>query len=108
MNHLSKSHLSGRPESALLSLPEKVLQFGTGALLRGLPDFLIDRANRNGIFNGRVVVVKSTDMGDASAFEKQDNLYTISVKGIENETLVNKNFISTAISRVLSAQRQWQ
>ena len=44
----------------LQSLPEKVLQFGTGVLLRGLPDFFIDRANKKGIFNGSVVVVKST------------------------------------------------
>ena len=48
------------PEAAQLALPEKVLQFGTGVLLRGLPDYLIDKANRQGIFNGRIVVVKST------------------------------------------------
>ncbi|RZK33373.1 MAG: altronate oxidoreductase, partial [Hymenobacter sp.] len=51
------------PTPALFELPEKVLQFGTGVLLRGLPDFLIDQANRQGIFNGRVAVVKSTDGG---------------------------------------------
>lgn len=108
MNHLSKSLLTELPESALLSLPEKVLQFGTGALLRGLPDFFIDKANRQGIFNGRIVVVKSTSSGDVAAFEKQDNLYTIAVRGIENGEPVSQNLISTAISRVLSAQQQWQ
>ncbi len=54
-----------------LNLPEKVLQFGTGVLLRGLPDYFIDKANRQGIFNGRIVVVKSTAQGDASAFESR-------------------------------------
>ena len=49
------------PDDELFELPEKVLQFGTGVLLRGLPDYFIDKANRQGIFNGRVVVVKSTD-----------------------------------------------
>ena len=107
MKQLSKHLLAGRPESALLSLPEKVLQFGTGALLRGLPDFLIDQANRRGIFNGRVVVVKSTDAGDAGIFEQQDNLYTLLIRGIENGQPVSKNIISTAISRVLSAHQQW-
>lgn len=108
MNHLSKDHLSGKPEAALLSLPEKVLQFGTGVLLRGLPDYLIDRANRQGIFNGRVVVVKSTDRGDTSAFEEQDNLYTLCIRGVVNGTPVSENIISTAMSRVLSAKQQWQ
>ena len=46
------------PGQDVLQLPEKVLQFGTGVLLRGLPDYFIDKANRQGIFNGRVVVVK--------------------------------------------------
>ncbi len=108
MNHLSKKYLSGKPEAALLSLPEKVLQFGTGVLLRGLPDYLIDRANRQGVFNGRVVVVKSTDRGDTSAFEEQDNLYTLCIRGIVNGAPVSENIISTAISRVLSANRHWQ
>lgn len=52
------------PGEVIFSLPEKVLQFGTGVLLRGLPDYFIDKANRQGIFNGRIVVVKSTDSGD--------------------------------------------
>ena len=29
------------PSAKLLGLPEKVLQFGTGVLLRGLPDYFI-------------------------------------------------------------------
>ena len=53
------------PDEHLLALPEKVLQFGTGILLRGLPDYFIDKANRMGIFNGRIVVVKTTSKGDA-------------------------------------------
>lgn len=108
MNQLSKTYLTGRPEAALLSLPEKVLQFGTGVLLRGLPDYLIDQANRQGIFNGRIVVVKSTDSGDTSDFEQQDNLYTICIRGIENGRPISENIISTAISRVLTANRQWK
>lgn len=107
MNQLSEQLLTNRPEAALLGLPEKVLQFGTGALLRGLPDYLIDKANRQGIFNGRIVVVKSTDAGDAAAFEQQDNLYTLCIRGFENGQAVSENVISTAISRVLSAGKQW-
>lgn len=34
------------PEDSLFELPEKVLQFGTGVLLRALPDYFIDKANR--------------------------------------------------------------
>ena len=73
-----------KPESALFELPEKALQFGTGVLLRALPDFIIDKANNNNIFNGRIVVVKSTSHGSADAFGEQDGLYTVCVTGIQN------------------------
>ena len=95
------------PAPALLDLPETVLQFGTGVLLRGLPDFLIDQANRRGLFNGRVVVVKSTDGGDASAFARQQGLYTVCVRGVEDGRTVAENVVCAAISRVLSARSEW-
>lgn len=94
-------------DEALFDLPEKVLQFGTGVLLRGLPDYFIDKANKQGIFNGRIVIVKSTDGGDASAFEKQDGLYTICVRGIEEGKKQEENIICSSVSRVLSAKSEW-
>ncbi len=96
------------PGLHVLELPEKVLQFGTGVLLRGLPDYLIDHANRQGLFNGRIVMVKSTDSGGTDAFEHQNNLYTVCIRGVENSEIVKENVICSAISRVLSAKSQWQ
>lgn len=95
------------PDEKLFNLPEKVLQFGTGVLLRGLPDYFIDKANRHGIFNGRVVVVKSTDTGSATEFDQQHSLYTLSIKGIENGQRIEENVICSAISRVLTAGNDW-
>lgn len=96
------------PDEALFELPEKVLQFGTGVLLRGLPDYFIDKANRQGLFNGRIVVVKSTSQGDSSAFDKQDGLYTLCVRGLQNGQKVEENIVNSSISRVLSAQEHWE
>lgn len=107
MEYLSKKWISGTPASVLTELPEKVLQFGTGVLLRGLPDYLINRANQQGIFNGRIVVVKSTSTGDTNSFAQQDNLYTICTRGVSNGEVVHENTICTAISRVLSASDEW-
>ena len=70
------------PDKNAFNLPEKVLQFGTGVLLRGLPDFIINSANNEGLFNGRIVVVKSTDNGNTDLFKQQDCLYTVCVRGI--------------------------
>ena len=95
------------PNDDVFELPEKVLQFGTGVLLRGLPDYFIDKANRAGVFNGRIVVVKSTAAGDANAFDRQDGLYTVCVRGLENGERKEENIVNASISRVLSANTEW-
>ena len=94
------------PDEKIFDFPERVLQFGTGVLLRALPDHFIDKANKQGIFNGRVVVVKSTD-SDSSGFDRQDGLYTICVRGVENGKTVEENIINASISRVLGAKTEW-
>ncbi|RAJ05322.1 tagaturonate reductase [Chitinophaga skermanii] len=96
------------PAEDLLELPEKVLQFGTGVLLRALPGYFIDKANKQGVFNGRIVMVKSTTQGnDATAFENQDGLYTLCVRGIEDGRPVHENIINASVSRVIEAQQDW-
>jgi tagaturonate reductase len=113
--HLSKNNLENiktpgvvKPGPEIFNLPEKVLQFGTGVLLRGLPDYFVDKANRQGLFNGRIVVIKSTESGDAGSFERQDGLYTLCIRGIADGRKAEENIICSAISRVLSARDQWQ
>ena len=97
------------PAPGNLQLPEKVLQFGTGVLLRGLPDFYIDQANKAGHFGGRVVMVKSTDAGaDLEAYVQQDMLFTHCIRGLENGQLADRVLVNASVSRILSARQQWQ
>lgn len=95
------------PAAGYFELPEKVLQFGTGVLLRGLPDYFIDKANKKGLFNGRIVVIKSTDSGGADAFSDQDGLYTHCVQGIVEGKKVEEKILNASISRVLAARSEW-
>lgn len=97
----------GVPSAALLNLPERVLQFGTGVLLRGLPDHFIDKANKQGLFNGRIVVVKSTAQGDTTAFAEQDGLYTLIEKGMVDGKPVERISVNASVSRVVSATEEW-
>jgi tagaturonate reductase len=107
LSQIKKSSNLELPDKKLFELPEKVLQFGTGVLLRGLPDYFIDKANKQGIFNGRVVIVKSTN-SDSSAFDNQNGLYTICVRGIEKGQAVEENIVNTSVSRVLNAKTEWK
>ncbi|ULT28364.1 hypothetical protein KUH03_18355 [Sphingobacterium sp. E70] len=94
--NLDKQHLAGIdnqeievPKESIFTMPERVIQFGTGALLRGLPDDYIHQANQKGIFNGRIVVVKSTRTGNTTAFDNQNGLYTLITRGWRKEKLKN-------------------
>ncbi len=96
------------PQGSSFELPERVLQFGTGVLLRGLPDYFVDKANKGGVFNGRVLVVKSTSSSGTDEFAEQQGLYTLCIKGIEEGQEVVRYSINNAISRVLSASKDWE
>lgn len=95
------------PSVESFDLPEKVLQFGTGVLLRGLPDYFFDKANKRDVFNGRVLVVKSTSSSGTDEFAQQDGLYTVCIKGIESGQEVVKYIVNNSISRVLAASEDW-
>src|SRR4051794_13930524 len=95
------------PSENIFQLPEKVLQFGTGVLLRGLPDYYINKANNVGIFNGRIVVVKSTSTGGTDDFSKQDCLFTHAIRGIEDGKKAEEFLVNSSISRILSAKDEW-
>ena len=93
-------------DAAQFDLPERVLQFGTGVLLRGLVDNLIDKANKQGVFNGRILIVKSTN-SDSSDFDKQDGVFTLNERGIVNGEVSKTSKVITAINRVVSATDDW-
>ncbi len=95
------------PRDGWDTLPVKVLQFGTGVLLRGLPDYFIDKANQANLFNGRILVVKSTSSGSADAFEEQNGLYTVDVKGVEVGISVDHQIVNASIAGVLNANSAW-
>ncbi|MDR6193735.1 tagaturonate reductase [Siphonobacter sp. SORGH_AS_0500] len=95
------------PDPSVFELPERILQFGTGVLLRGLCDYFVDKANRQGVFNGRIVVVKSTGT-DTSEFDQQDQLFTQAIRGLdENGQPIEEYIVNASISRTLAAPSQW-
>ncbi len=88
-------------------LPERVLQFGTGMLLRALGAASVDAANRAGRSAGRIVVVQSTPHGNARALNDQDGLFTLVERGLENGERVDRTRLIGAISRALLADTEW-
>jgi len=90
-------------------LPERVLQFGSGMLLRGLCAAAVDTANRAAARAGRIVVVQSTAEGAprARALNAQDGLFTLVERGLSGGAPVERVGLIGAISRALTADDQW-
>jgi len=88
-------------------LPERVLQFGTGMLLRALVADAVDVANRAGASAGRIVVVQSTPRGNADTLNAQDGLFTLVERGLENGKRIERTRLIGAISRALQADTAW-
>lgn len=89
------------------ALPERVLQFGTGMLLRAVCAAAVDAANRAGRLGGRIVVVQSTPRGQARTINAQDGLFTLVERGLEHGAPVERTRLIGAISRALVADTQW-
>lgn len=95
------------PPVDTLELPEKIIQFGTGAFLRGFAEYFVDEANRRGMFGGSVVAVSSTGSQRDALLNEQDGLYTLAIQGVEGSAARQRYRIIASLSRAVSARDDW-
>ena len=87
--------------------PIKVLQYGEGNFLRAFVDYMLDIANEKGVFDGNIAIVKPISFGSTEMFHKQDNLYTVVLRGKENGKTVNDSRVITSVSAVLDCKEDY-
>ena len=102
MNQLNKDKIKKTER------PIKVVQFGEGNFLRAFVDYMIDVANEAGVFDGSIAIVKPISFGSIEMFEKQDNLYTVVLRGKEKGETVNDSRIITSVSKVLDCAEDYE
>lgn len=88
--------------------PERIMQFGTGAFLRGFFGDIIGGANARGVFDGSIVAVGSTGSGRGAALARQGGVYALALQGLAAGVDVDALRIISAISRGLSAADDWK
>ena len=82
--------------------PKKILQFGQGNFLRGFTDWMIDLSNDKELLKSSIVIAKVTENGNLDKFKKQNNKYTLIMKGIENNNIIEEKKLITSISQILN------
>lgn len=89
-------------------LPERVLQIGEGNFMRGFIDWMLYRMNQSGCFHGRSVAIQPTPRGKVvPKLNRQDGLYTLVQRGIENGEAIERVELIDAISRGINPYEEW-
>jgi tagaturonate reductase len=89
-------------------LPERIIQFGEGNFLRAFVDWMVDRLNGQGLFNGRVVIVQPIEQGLAHMLNEQEGLYTLLLRGLEKGAIIEQKRLITCVSRAVNPYTQWE
>ena len=92
----------------LKDAPERVLQFGEGNFLRAFVDCFIDQMNEKAGFDGKVVLVQPIAPGLAKLINDQEGLYTLFLRGQENQEAVNRKRVISCVSRCLNPYEEYQ
>lgn len=82
--------------------PEKILQFGEGNFLRAFVDWMVDKANRSGAYQGSIVLCQPIPEGLCDVINRQDGLYTLAMRGSENGKPAENIEVITSVSRCIN------
>jgi len=109
--NLLKQDLTGTEvadfDTSLLDYPLRIVQIGEGNFLRAFFNWMVHEANKKGVFRGRSAVVQPIRPGKVKDLQEQDNLYTVVLRGIEDEKQIEEREIVTSIGRSLESYKNW-
>ena len=88
--------------------PIKVMQYGEGNFLRAFADYFIDILNEETDFGGNIAIVKPIFFGNLENFKKQDNLYTVLLRGRKDGKVINEPRIVKSVEKVLDAKENFE
>lgn len=87
--------------------PERILQFGEGNFLRAFADYFVDVANERCGFNTKVLVVQPRGAGSCEKVNRQQGLFTLYLRGLEEGRAVSDKRVISSISRCISPQAHY-
>ncbi|ANY67374.1 altronate oxidoreductase [Paenibacillus sp. BIHB 4019] len=87
-----------------------VLQIGEGNFLRGFADWMLQECHKQGLFSGGVAVTQPRPGGKPKidALAKQDGLYTLVIRGLENGAAVQRKEVVTVFAKAFDPYSEWE
>ena len=86
---------------------ETIIQFGEGNFLRAFVDYYVDVLNKQGLYDGKVVVVQPRSGGRVEELNKQNGKYNLFIRGIENGEIIDRHHVIESITRGIDPYRNF-
>ncbi len=87
--------------------PIRIMQFGEGNFLRAFVDWIFKRLNDSGLFSGTVRVVQPIPQGLVDKLKKQDYVYSLLLRGMENGTVMDEPSFIDVIRDGINPYAEW-
>jgi len=97
MKNLSNIEIEGR-----INYPIKVVQFGEGNFLRAFVDWIFDKLNEKGNFEGSITLVQPIKQGLSEIINQQDGLYHVFTKGLNNNEFVEETRLIKSVNKCVN------
>ncbi|MBQ5969240.1 MAG: tagaturonate reductase [Clostridia bacterium] len=88
-------------------MKETILQFGTGKFLRAFADVFVDSLNKQGLYDGKVVIVSPTDSKTVDLINAQHGDYHLILRGLEHGKAVSETAKITSVTRAVNPYRDF-
>ena len=85
----------------------KIMQFGEGNFLRAFTDWIIQKMNDSGKYEGHVVVVQPLSFGRVKELEEQDGLFALYLQGLNNGEVVKTHEVIDVLDDFINPYSQY-
>ena len=89
-------------------MKETVIQFGEGNFLRGFFDYFLHVMNKNGLYDGKAVVVQPRAGGKCALLNEQNSRYNLYLRGIENGEVKQEHHFIESILRCVDPYKDFE
>lgn len=86
---------------------ETVIQFGEGVFLRGFVDHFLNILNKQGLYDGKAVVVQPRPGGKVRVLQEQGCRYNLFLRGIRDGKAVSEHSLIESVSRCVDPYIQY-
>ncbi len=89
----------GKPAGNNLQI--RIIQFGEGNFLRAFADWMVWEMNRKSDFGAGILVVQPIAQGLAGLMNRQDGLYTLFLRGIQDSRPQSSHFLIDCVTKAI-------